>query len=241
MSLQGKKVLAIVQARTGSTRLPGKVMLDVCGKPAIYYVLKRTALARLVDQVVLATTDLPGDDALATAAAAAGFPVFRGSENDVVGRFAACLAAQKESYGYLARVCADNFLVCPTVIDDSLRELAARGDDILNPFLENTYPFGVGAEVSTVEAFQRVERGSRGTPRFREHVFFYAYERPAEFRFGTLRAPAAVARPKLNLSVDTAADFARVKRVFEALPEAARLTAGPAEIAAFFDALGGAE
>lgn len=239
MSLAGKKVLAIVQARMGSSRLPGKMMLEIAGKPAIHYVLERMKRSHLVDRIVLATTTEAADDALARAGRELGFPVFRGSETDVVERFASCMGAEDAGYSYLVRVCGDNFMICPELVDACLAELERSGIDIVNPFLENTYPFGTGAEVSTVAAFYRVVDGTtlvgNGSRSYREHVFFYAYDNPSSFRFRTLKAPERHARPEINLSVDTREDFDRVRSLIESLDPESRITAGLDEIIAYFE------
>ncbi|SVC28054.1 uncharacterized protein METZ01_LOCUS280908, partial [marine metagenome] len=109
------RTVAVVQARMGSNRFPGKVMCDLAGRPLIDWVLSRVMLSALVDRTVLATTDSHLDDALALYAAGLGVAVYRGDENDVLGRVAS--AADEAGAEWVVRVCADSPFVDPGEID----------------------------------------------------------------------------------------------------------------------------
>lgn len=235
MGVFGKPTVAIVQARAGSTRLPGKVLLPIAGQPALYYVLMRAQRARHVDRVVLATSAKAADDPVAAVGATCGVPVCRGSEEDVVGRFAHCLARLDDDYELLVRICADTFLIAPELMDTALEKLVGEQLDIVNPSLEHTYPFGIGGEVATVAAFRRLEQLTRGgETKYREHVFLYAYEHPDEFRFASVTAPPELTLPSFDATVDTPEEFARIRAYLEALPADARLTCTLADIVAYF-------
>ena len=136
----------------------------------------------------------------------------------------------------LVRVNADNFLICPEIIDLCLDTLESRGLDIVNPFLDNTYPFGCGAEVATMETFRKVERETRSkTTNYREHIFFYAYDHPELFSFDTVVAPPELSRPGLNLSVDTRSEFDLLASFFETQGAQGALKAGLSEIISYFE------
>lgn len=236
MSINGKSVVAIIQARTGSTRLPGKVLLEIGGKSSLYYVIERVKRSRYIDKVILATTDHSKDEQVSDLGRELNVKVFRGQEHDVLGRFTSCLDQERDRFDILVRVCGDNFILCPSVIDASLAKLDGTGLDIVNPFIRPTYPFGSGAEVSTVSTLYKIDAMTRGgESKYREHVFFYAYDNPDLFRFDTLEAPRALSRPNLNISVDTQDDFNMVRDFLVSLPPEKRISCDIEDIIHYFD------
>src|SRR5688500_8132039 len=138
------KVVAVVQARAGSTRLPGKVLMDVAGRPMLARIMHRVAAASRVDEVVLATSDLDRDDPVAELAASEGFGVFRGSEEDVLGRFAG--AARAADADVVVRITGDCPLIAPEVIDEVVTRLVDDGADYASNVLRRTFPKGLDAE-----------------------------------------------------------------------------------------------
>ena len=210
------RTIAIVQARVGSTRLPGKILKPINGKPAIYWVMARTAAASKVDKVILATSKNPENDILANLAKIEGWNIYRGNEDDVVSRFID--VAEIEEPKMVVRVCADNFAIDPDVIDKTIEHVQQKNLDICNPFLDHQYPFGAGAEVATTACLKRVGHTTRDQdPKYREHVFFWAYDHPELFRISGLQAPATSNRPKISISVDTDDDLTRLKKIYQAL------------------------
>ncbi|MDH5216120.1 MAG: hypothetical protein OEX19_00350, partial [Gammaproteobacteria bacterium] len=199
-------VIAIVQARTGSTRLASKVLLELNGKPAIYWVMARVNRCPDVDKVILATSKLARDDILADLARRHGWNLFRGSERDVLSRFVGIVDEERPSY--VVRVCADNFAIDPGVISHGINRLRQDSLDVCTPFIENSYPFGAGAEVSTSDAILRLDLFTKSLQDdFREHIYSYAYVNPKLFKIGLLQAPKNLARPEVNISVDIQKQF----------------------------------
>jgi spore coat polysaccharide biosynthesis protein SpsF len=181
MAPQPPEIVAIIQARTGSTRLPGKVLLDVMGKPVIEHVLERVRCSRLIRRVVVATTDSPADDILAERVQTEmNCPVFRGSERDVLGRY--CHCARTFAAEVVVRVTADDPLKDPEIIDRAISLLV--GDPSLaycSNTLKPTYPEGLDVEVCRVEALERAYR--EATLRSdREHVTPYIWRHPDLFK-----------------------------------------------------------
>lgn len=207
------RTVAIVQARTGSRRLPGKVLMDLAGRPMIAWVLERAARAERVDEVVLATSDLPGDDELAALAAELGVPCHRGSEGDVLARFRD--AARAAGAGAVVRITGDCPLVAPEVVDAvaaALLDDPARVD-LASNVLERTYPKGLDTEAVYADALERIAR--MGTsPEAREHVTWFAYrERPDLFALRSVRHDHDLSAA--DWSVDSAADLDRVRELYE--------------------------
>ena len=232
MSYQNKPVIAVVQARMQSQRLPGKAMKECAGHPSIFYILKRVAQSRYVDKIVFATSTKPENDALAKFVASQNIEVFRGSEDDVLERFCSCVKEQKDNYDFLVRVCADNFLSCPELIDLGIEILIDRNLDFVNPFLSPSYPFGSGAEVTTTKNLFTLETMTKNLDaKYREHVLLYAYEHSELFSFQSLQAPLHLSAPDLKISVDTSDDFERVKKFLET----EKISANLEEIIKFYD------
>ena len=159
----------------GSTRLPGKVLADVAGRPLLAHMLERVSLARSLDAVWVATSDAIADDAIARLAEAEGVPVFRGSEADVLGRYAG--AAEAAGARTVVRLTADCPLLAPEVIDRVVAAFGEGGHDIAtNTGAEwRTYPDGMDVEVLTRDTLDRLA-ATVEDPRQREHVTARLYD-----------------------------------------------------------------
>jgi spore coat polysaccharide biosynthesis protein SpsF len=211
------RVAAFVQARMGSSRLPGKSLLPLWGDmPLLELVLRRVGAAREVCEVVLATSDESGDDPLAELAASLGVAVHRGPEDDVLARFAGSLEAHPADA--VVRVCGDNPFVDPGAIDDLVtRFRASRPCDYASNHTEASgLPDGIGAEVMSASALRRVASGAASASD-REHVTSFIRERPEEFRILVV-PPADPAWPFLKLDVDTPEDLERMRSLAGRLP-----------------------
>lgn len=213
-------VVAIVQARMGSTRLPGKVLANVGGRPLLAHMLDRVRCAASVDQVCVATTVNARDDGIAGVAGDLGIGIFRGSEEDVLGRFVG--AARYAEAGTVVRLTGDCPLLTPDVIDAVVGALAGSGADLATnaPPAGRTYPDGMDVEVFTRAALERIS-AEAGTPAEREHVTLRFHSGGHRVEVVHLDPP----RGNLRITVDTAADLALVGSVLERLlAEGAPLT-----------------
>lgn len=209
MTLQGPTVL-LVQARMGSSRLPGKVLRPLAARPMIDWVLTRAARAERVDRVVLATSDHPRDDRLAAHVQALGFAVERGSETDVLARFAAAAAAQ--GAGLVVRVTADCPLIDPAVIDAVIALQQSEGVDYASNVEPATFPDGLDVEVFTARALAEAHARAQ-TPSDREHVTPFLRRGP----FSRANLAHDTDLSALRWTVDEAADLAVVDRLARAL------------------------
>lgn len=208
--ISGQRVVAIIQARVGSTRLPGKVLMPLAGQPMVAHVVARAREIVGVDAVVAAIPDLAEDDPLAAAAAAAGAEVVRGPADDVLARYhgAAALAGAD----VVVRITADCPLLSPLV---SGNVLAAFVDcDYASNTLRRTYPRGLDTEVLTTAALDTADREA-ADPIDREHVTPFIYRRPDRFRLRDVVAD--IDRSDLRWTVDTADDMAFATAVYDAL------------------------
>ena len=184
------RIVAIVQARMNSTRLPGKVLLEIRGEPMLWRVVQRTSRSALVEQVLVATTTDATDDALYSYCSSHSLPCWRGSQYDVLDRYYQAARASKAEI--VVRITADCPLVDRELVDETIQTLlgdpgsqspssAAGQTDFdfaanrLPPPWPRTYPIGLDTEVCTFSALERAWREASEPPE-REHVMPYMYE-----------------------------------------------------------------
>ena len=211
------RTVILVQARMGSSRLPGKMLLPLAGRPLLSWILAGASAARLAERVVLCTSEGPENDALAELAAGLGVAVFRGSENDVLGRFVA--AGRLHRAVWVVRVCGDNPFVNGGEIDRLIAYFGEQARDYACnhvPRDGNNYPDGLGAEITTLAHLEEAAAQS-DDPQDREHVTRYLVTRPQRFSQGTFPAPPEIAFPQVKLDIDTASDYRRMGRLADAL------------------------
>ncbi|MBM5800411.1 MAG: spore coat protein [Cyanobacteria bacterium K_DeepCast_35m_m2_023] len=212
--------LAILQARTTSSRLPGKVLLPILGKPMILHQLERVMRSRALDQVVLATSIDPSDDELAALCSQVGYPVFRGDLQDVLARYQACAVAN--GCDTVVRLTGDCPLSDPAVIDEIVDAFHAGQWDYLSNSADEkalTVPDGCDVEVFRRELLDQAA-AQAVLPSEREHVTPWMRRPDMPIRSGHYRHQEPT--PFYRLTVDDPRDFALVNAVFEALaPEKA--------------------
>jgi spore coat polysaccharide biosynthesis protein SpsF len=210
------KVIALVQARLGSVRLPGKMLLRLHGLPIIDWVTRRAASSALLDGLVVATGDQTWDDRLAEHVAGQGLAVFRGPEEDVLERFR--LAGEWAGATHVVRICADNPLIWGGAIDDLISRYRERAESEEEKRLyvynhiprDNLWPDGLGAEMVSFPLLASLaQRAVR--PEHREHCLSYIWDHAAEFAIHTFNpGDVRLRRPEIRLDVDTPADYRRL-------------------------------
>ena len=206
--------IAILQARTTSSRLPGKVLLPLEGQPMILRQLERIKCASTIDAIVVATSTDPSDDELVATLTTAGYDVVRGPLDDVLGRFIRVLDAYPAET--VVRLTADCPLISPTVIDLVVRQFYAAGSDYLSNNLTPTYPDGLDVEVVKASTLRTLAEESTDVDE-REHVTLGVYRRHEQFKVGNFRDPEGRDNTHLRWTVDNPDDFAFVTSIYEAL------------------------
>jgi len=207
------RTVAIIQARTGSTRLPGKVLLPLLGEPLLVHVVRRVGRASTVDATVVATTRLPSDDAIAGLGARLGWLVERGSEMDLLDRY--LQTARAHGAERVIRITSDCPLIDPEVIDAVVGTLESGGADYASNTLEpRTVPRGLDVEAMTMTALEAAGRADTD-PASREHATPFIYRHPERFRLAGLRLPVDLSGHRWT--VDTLEDFELVRRVYDEL------------------------
>jgi spore coat polysaccharide biosynthesis protein SpsF len=180
-----KRIVAIIQARMGSSRLPGKTLADIAGKPLLAHVIERVRACRLVQQIVVATTTEPVDEAIISLSRQWGAKAYTGSAEDVLDRY--YRAAKAADAGVIARITADDPFKDPDVIDEIIERLIDEpGLDYASNTIEPTYPEGLDVEAFTFEALSRAWEEAT-LPSDREHVTPYIWRQPDKFRAASIR------------------------------------------------------
>lgn len=210
------EVVAVIQARSGSTRLPGKVLRTLMGVSVLEHVIHRVRAAPGIDRVVVATTTLAADDAVAARAEAAGAAVTRGSEADVLSRFA---QAFREHGGRIGvRVTSDCPCLDPVLLGQAIREFRSADPavDYLSNAIERTFPRGYDIEVFRVDALLEANSSAMDDSS-REHVTPYLYRHPEHFRIAALTRPDPCGTAEWRLTLDTEEDWRVISALFDSL------------------------
>lgn len=209
------KVVAIIQARMGSTRLPGKVLMDVAGRPMLAQQIRRLKQCRLADEIIIATTKEEVDDAIAKIAHQEGIGCFRGSSEDVLHRFVE--AARHAHADVVVRMTADCPLIDPIITDKVIHELCEYSHvcDYASNVTRRTYPRGLDAEAFHWDTLLRIERLAQ-SQMAREHVTLVPRsERPDLFLCRSVEDEQD--NSDLRWTVDTEADLRLVRHLYENL------------------------
>lgn len=205
-------VVAVLQARMSSTRLPGKVLLRTCGKPLLQHQIERVRRSQRIGTLVVATSEDASDQPVHALCKELGMPAFRGSLDDVLDRMVS--AARPHHPQWLVRLTGDCPLADPGVIDQVI-DAALQGDaDYASNALNPSFPDGVDVECIRFTAMEEAWREAT-LPSEREHVTPFIHTRPERYRLREVRYATDLSH--LRWTVDEAADFVFVSQVFEHL------------------------
>jgi spore coat polysaccharide biosynthesis protein SpsF (cytidylyltransferase family) len=205
--------VAVIQARSGSTRFPRKILAPLQGRPMLAHIIDRVSSATLVDRVVVATTDGATDDAVASLALTSGALVTRGPEDDVLSRY--LLAAREHRADVIVRITADCPLVDPAIVDLVIRARVEADAEYASNVAPATYPDGYDVEVLTAECLYRVDQEATLAYE-REHVTVRIREHLGDFRTRQVRNGRDLSW--MRLTVDIPQDLDRVARLLATLP-----------------------
>ena len=208
------KIIITIEARMGSTRLPGKSMKPIMEKPMLELMIERVKHAKLVDEIVVATTDHPRDDIIENLAKRLNVGCFRGSEDDVLERVLE--AAKAFNADYIVELWGDCPLMDPDVIDDLIKYYLNNDFDCVGTTLDKTFPWGIAALMFPTKILDEVAKITND-PVDRENVSTYIYEHPEKYKIGNLPCLDELKHPEIRLTVDELADFELVKTIYEHL------------------------
>lgn len=209
MATGNKRVVAIIQARMGSTRLPGKVLRDLAGETMLARVINRLRATNLINEVAVATTNLPVDNAIVDECRRYGAPVVVGDQEDVLDRY--FQAAQLAKADVVVRITSDCPLIDPEITEKTIRAFLEKQPDYASNTIVRTYPRGLDTEVICLKALSRAWTEAR-KPYEREHVTPYLLEHPSEFVL--LAVTGDVDYSGFRWTVDTPEDLEFVRAIY---------------------------
>jgi spore coat polysaccharide biosynthesis protein SpsF len=208
------RVIASIEARMGSSRLPGKVLADICGQPALTRLLRRLRRCQKLDDIILATTNSPGDEALEEWAKSEGLPCYRGSEDDVLLRVVEAHRQMKSDI--VVEITGDGILLDPEILDMGITTFLENDCDVVTNVWKLSYPPSVDIQVFRLSDLEEVER-TISDPAVREHVSLYFYEHPERYRIMHLFAPARWYAPHYRFQLDYPEDLQFIREVYKRL------------------------
>lgn len=202
------KTICIIQARMGSSRLPGKILKPLGTEDVLTYDIERCRQIKGIEEVIVATSTLPQDDEIASWCEKYAVSYYRGSEDDVLDRYVQCSRLYEPDY--VMRVTSDCPFVDYEMAGEMIELMRQQQKDVM--LLDGDLPRGLAVELISYQALLRIhEIGTE--PRHREHVTYYAYEFPEEFNSVTYRVPENRKAPELRITLDTEADYELLKAV----------------------------
>lgn len=212
------RIVAIIQARMGSTRLPGKVMKQLKGNTVLHHVINRVSKVNHVDQVIVATTCRTIDDEIVEETLKIGATVYRGSEEDVLSRYyEAALEAQAD---VIIRVTSDCPLIDPVIISEVLEFYRNNEYDYVSNTLSRSYPRGLDVEVFSFSSLKQAYEKAKH-PEYREHVTPYIYNNSEQFSIFDYHSQENYAQYRWTL--DTKEDWTLINEIYNALYESEHL------------------
>lgn len=215
-----------------SKRLPGKVLADICGRPALEAMVERLKLVPQLDGIVIATTKHATDDPVVSLASRLGVGIWRGSEDDVLQRVVD--AAEHHGADVIVELTGDCPLIDPAIVSRVVGRHREAGVDYVSNILTRTYPIGMDTQVFAAAVLADAARRTHD-PLDREHVSLFIYRHPEIYSLANVAAPPAETRPSLRLTLDTSADLEVIRAVYAAL-RPSRVDFSLADMLAFLDA-----
>lgn len=208
------KIISTIEARMGSSRLPGKSLKKIIGKPMLELMIERVKKSNLIDEIVIATSKNPIDDPIEILAKRLNVGCFRGSEDDVLDRV--LNAAKAHKAGHIVELWGDTPLIDPYIIDSLIKYYLDNNFDCVGTCLDKTFPWGMAALIFPTIILDEVSK-TTNDPVDRENVSNYIYEHPEKYNIGHLPCPPELKRPEIRLTVDEMADFILVENIFKEL------------------------
>ena len=202
----------VLQCRMNSSRLPGKTLKHIHGKPMLERIMERLECSNLMEIIIIATTENPKDDPIEELALQKGFNVYRGSEENVLNRVLE--AAQTFSVTNIVELHGDNPFLDPAIIDKCIKIFDSGEYDYLANDLVKTFPQGTRIQIFPTEKLSEV-RKITNDPAVQEHVSLYFYENLEKYRNFNLEAEPDIRKPELRFTVDTIEDFNFISSIYE--------------------------
>jgi spore coat polysaccharide biosynthesis protein SpsF len=209
-------IAAIIQARMGSTRLPGKVLMNLAGKPVLWHIITRLQRASRLDSICVATTIENEDDRIEVACRMWEIPVYRGSRDDVLLRYYICakrIGMQRDNEDYIVRITADCPLVDPAIVDILIEHAVHENYDYVSNIDPPTFPDGLDVEVFRFDILETAVKEARLNSE-REHVTPFIRNNKSFLKYNHARTPDL---SNIRLTLDTCEDYILITTIYDAL------------------------
>ncbi|MHB9922116.1 cytidylyltransferase domain-containing protein [Clostridium botulinum] len=216
-----KKAACIIQARTGSTRLPGKVLKTLAGKPILSHIIDRLKQCDMLEDIIIATTNLEQDDAIVQLAKESDVLFFRGSEEDVLSRYVG--ASKLTKCDILVRITSDCPLIDPIIVDKTIAYYCDNNYDYVTPTCRNGIIRGLDTEVFTKEILYEIDKLSYGNSSCREHVTLYIYTHPKDYNIGKCLVDEKFDHNQWRLCIDQEEDYKLMGIIYNTLYEKGKI------------------
>ena len=212
------KIVATIEARMASSRLPGKVLLDLVGKPVLWHLCERLKQVPSIDSIIIATTENPAEDPIVEFAKNNNIACFRGSENDVLKRVLD--TASSVNADLIVEITGDCPLLDPNIIEQAIQtylELSNKeGVDYVSNVLKKGYPLGLAVQVFSYELLKEVDMKTNDSED-REHVSLYIYKEKGRYKTHHLECPDWLYYPEWRWTLDYKEDYTFLKKVYSDL------------------------
>ena len=212
--VENKRIVATIEARMTSSRFPGKVLMEACGKPMLQHMIERLQRVPSLDGIVVATTGNDADVPIVNLAQRMGVGFFQGSEYDVLLRV--LHSARAYDIDVIVEMTGDCPLIDPVLVEDCIRGYQLAGVDYVSNVLERTYPRGMDTQVFATEVLADVADRT-DDPEDHEHVSIFIYSHPEIYSLKNMPGPPELTNPGLGLTLDTPEDLELIRRIFEIL------------------------
>lgn len=209
-------IIVIIQARMGSTRLPGKVLMSLAKSNVLNYVVSRCKKIKGISKVVVATSTLSEDDVIEKWCQQNKTDCFRGSEENVLERYYECATFYQPDY--VIRATSDCPFVDYTLAEATIEAMYNQPGDIVINKQQELLTRGLTIELISYPALKKIYEQAT-EPRHFEHVTYYAYEYPEQFKYTFMQLPALLLNPNLRVTVDTAEDYSVCTILAEQIPD----------------------
>jgi len=211
---QKLKIVSTIEARMTSTRLPGKILKPILGRPVLELLIERLQLVALIDEIVVATTTNSTDDPIVNLCNRLDIKYFRGSEEDVLIRV--LNAAKSAAADIIVEITGDCPLIDPAIIEECLKSFLDGNFDYVSNTIERSYPDGLDVQVFPVSVLEEVNSLTKDSIDH-EHVSLYIYKHPERYKLNNLKATGDLFWPELGITLDTQEDYELISIIFEEL------------------------
>ena len=211
---EGQKIGITIEARMSATRLPGKTLKPLHGRPMLARMIERLKRVKLADVIVIATTDRPEDEPIVDLAKELGIGYYQGSSKDVLDRV--LKAAKKYEIDLIVETCGDCPVIDSGILDRQIQAFLDNDVDYVGCHLVKTFPLGLDAKLFTTKTLEEVANITNDPPD-RENVSLYIYEHPEKYKLLNIKAEGRYCRPDLRLVVDYKEDFQLIETIYQEL------------------------